>query len=91
MSENKVTPFEDRCNILSELWMQYRFENHLEDFIQYNDIGLPLAFIVSENLASPNELAKGMINETFDLLMSALKIEDSGFDSIDDVFLEAEI
>jgi hypothetical protein len=88
--DNKETPFDTRCDILAELWMQYRFEQHLEDYVKYNDLGLPLAFLVSEELVKPADLAKAMINETFDLLMAALHIEDTGFESIDDVFVAGE-
>lgn len=81
------TTFENKCNILAELWMDYRTDDQFKDFLEYNDIGLPLAFLIAENLVSPHELAKSMINETFDLLLAALDREDGGFESLDDVFV----
>lgn len=89
MSEEQTTTFDNKCDILADLWMQYRFEKQFEDFISYNDIGLPMAFMVSEELVRPNELAKSMIEETFELLLISLKVKDEGYESLDDVFLAA--
>ena len=87
MADNNSTTFENKCTILSDLWMQYRFEKQFEDFVQYNDIGLPLAFLIDEELVKPNPTAKAMIEETFELLLTALKIEDAGFDSLDELLV----
>ena len=84
MSEEKTT-FAMKCKILGDLWMQYRFEKQFEDFVLYNDLGLPLAFMASEDLVKPGTLAKDMINETFDLLLASLKIIDDGYESLDEV------
>lgn len=85
--ENKETPFDIKCDILSELWMEYRSDDQFKDFVDYNDLGLPLAFAVSEKLVIPNEPAIAMINETFVILLATLEIEDQGFDSLDDLLL----
>jgi hypothetical protein len=82
-----MTSFENKCDILSELWMNYRFDKKFEDFVDYNDIGLPLAFLVSEDLVKPSALAKSMLEETFSLLVASLEVEDTGFDSLDDMFV----
>lgn len=81
------TTFENKCGILGELWMSYRADPEFQDFISYNDLGLPLGFLVSENLVRPNDLAKNMVDETFDLLLAAMSIEDEGFESLEDVFV----
>jgi hypothetical protein len=87
MSDNKETTFEDRCNILGELWIDYRDEDDLQDFISYNDLGLPLAFAVAEDLVKPSARAVEMINESFELLLAALEIDDAGFTNFDDLML----
>ena len=86
MEENK-TSFENKCEILSDLWMNYRFDKKFEDFTDYNDVGLPLSFLISEDLVKPSLMAKSMVEETFDVLLAALKIEDQGYDSLDDLFV----
>jgi len=79
--------FDNKCAVLSDLWMQYRFDKQFEDFVSYNDIGLPLAFLVSEELVKPNPQAKSMVEETYDLLLAALDKEDGDFESFDDLML----
>lgn len=85
--EQQKTTFENKCLILGDLWMTYRFDSKFADFVEYNDLGLPLAFLVQEELVKPEPLAKSMIVETFDLFLAAMGVEDSGFESLDDVFV----
>ena len=42
-----TTDFSKRCEILSDLWMNYRTDEQLTDFIEYNDMGLPLAYFIN--------------------------------------------
>lgn len=82
------TPFETRCEILAEMWLEHKSEQGLEDFISYNDIGLPLAFCAAEDMATITEKGKRFINETFELLLTTLEIEeDAGYESFDDLML----
>jgi len=86
--ENKSTSFETKCEILSDLWIVYRKDTQFKDFIEYNDIGLPLAFAASEDMIALNERGKLFITEAFDLLLASLDIkEDTGFDSLDDLLV----
>lgn len=86
MSSEQETPFSDKCAILSELWMDYRQDEQFKDFIEYNDLGLPLAYAVYTEMVEPKDLSVKMINETFDVLLSGLGYEkDEGFETLDDV------
>lgn len=87
-----MTEFDTRCSILADLWMNYRGDEGFESFIEYNDLGLPLAYLISSNIVKPNaELATGFINETFELLMAALELEeDFGFASLDEMLNSIE-
>jgi hypothetical protein len=88
MSDNKETPFEIKCNILAELWMNYRDDSDFKDFVDYNDVGLPAAWLLAEDIVSVTERITPMIEETFLLLMAALDIEeDTGFESLDDMLV----
>ena len=88
--DNNKTDFSTKCEILTELWMDYRGDEEFQDFIDYNDIGLPLAFIISNELAKVTDAGQGLIEETWDLLLSALDLEDTGFESLDDILGLAE-
>ena len=88
MEDKKETPFETKCDILADLWMNYRSDDEFQEFSTYNDVGLPSAWLVSEDLCTPTERLKSMISETFMLLLKALEIEsDTGFDSLDDLLV----
>ena len=90
MSDTTTTPFSSKASILAELWMNHRQDEEFRDFIEYNDLGLPLAYAVAENVVSVSDKAKLFIEETFDVFLAGLEIEDSGFDSLDEVLDLAE-
>lgn len=82
-----LTNFESMCSILSELWMDYKSDKSFKDFIQYNDIGLPIAFLIDNELVEPTELAKAYVYETWDIFLSALEVkEDIGWESLEELF-----
>lgn len=88
MPDNEeTTTFENKCNILSDLWLDYRSEPDFKDFVSYNDLGLPLGFLISEKVVTPNARAIDMIEETFVLLLATLEVEDTGFDTLDDLMV----
>jgi hypothetical protein len=72
--------------ILADLWMNYRLDDEFKDFFEYNDLGLPLSYAIANNIVEKTATAETMINETFELLLSALEEpDDMGFDSLDDL------
>jgi hypothetical protein len=79
------TTFSDKAQILSELWMDYRLDPDFKDFVEYNDLGLPLAYAIANGIVQSNEIADRFVEETFDLLLSGLGIEDTGFESLLDL------
>lgn len=81
-----ATPLFSRAQILADLWMNYRDDEDFLDFVEYNDLGLPLSYALANNIVQETELLANLINETFDLFLAALEVdEDTGFDSIDDL------
>ena len=89
MSEEQATHYSDKVSILADLWMTYRNEPDFEDFIAYNDISLPLAYCINNGIVTTTPLAETFINESFDLLLGALEIEqDEGYLSLDDLLME---
>ena len=65
--------------------MNYRHDEAFSDFVEYNDLGLPLSYIYAEELATPTEKGRLYVDETFDLLLEALGREDSGYESLDEL------
>lgn len=79
------TTLENKTQILSQLWLEYRDDEEFTDFIEYNDLGLPLAYAVSTDIVKITTQAERMIGESFDLLLSGLGIEDTGFEDLEEV------
>jgi hypothetical protein len=87
MSDTPTNHFSRQCEILADLWLNHKGDEQLADFIEYNDIGLPLAYAFAEDLAKPTELATKYITETYSLLVEALGLTDSEeWESIDEMF-----
>ena len=82
-----MTDFSNICTILAELWMDYRDDEEFLDFIEYNDLGLPLAYAVQGSLIKTlNPAGEALIAETWDLFLAGLGIEeDTGFETLGDV------
>lgn len=90
MSDNITTPFSNKASILAELWMNYRDDDNFRDFIEYNDLGLPLAYAIAENIVSVSDKAKLFIEETFDVFLAGMEIEDTGFETLDSLLSQSE-
>ena len=82
-----MTDFLTKSNILADLWINYRGDEQFEDFIEYNDIGLPLAYFISNDLVTlKGPISETYITETFELLLAAMEIhEDTGFNSLNEI------
>jgi hypothetical protein len=91
MSDTPTNHFSRQCEILADLWLNHKGDEQLADFIEYNDIGLPLAYAFAEDLAKPTELATKYITETYALLVEALDLNpDLEYESLDDMFSESK-
>ena len=85
------TPFAVKCEILSELWMDYRDDENFDDLFNYGDLAFPLAYAVTNDIIESNESVEKFIVEVFDLLVSSMGLEDTGFEDLDDIFLVGDI
>jgi hypothetical protein len=85
MTEDTTTPFSNKCQILGELWLRYRDEPEFEDFLEYNDLGLPIAYAIANNIVKSTEMAEKFVDESFDLLLASLQVEDEDWDNLDEL------
>jgi hypothetical protein len=85
------TTIDNKCNILAELWMDYRDDVNFDDFINYADLGLPLAYAISNEIVKLTPQAEKFITEAFDLLVASMGLEDTGFETLDDIFMEGDL
>lgn len=86
-----VTDFTKVCEILGVLYANYKEDEEFKDFIDFNDLGLPLAYFASERLCEVSDDGARYIMETWLLFLKGLGLEDTGvWDNLEDVFESAE-
>lgn len=84
------TNFENKVGILADLWINYKSDEEFEDFIEYNDIGLPLAYFIQTELVKPTDTCNMYIEETFVLLCAALELNPEGeYETLNEMFDKA--
>jgi hypothetical protein len=67
--------------------MDYREDEEFTDFIDYNDLGLPLGYMFASGIITvPTDKAETLVSETFDLFLGSMNIKDTGFETLADVF-----
>jgi len=76
------TTFSNKVAILADLWIGYGQDESFEDFFQYNDLGLPLAYALDNEIVVANDKTNSFIEETFALFLAGLEQEDTGFESL---------
>jgi len=90
MSDTPTNHFFSRCQILGQLWLSYRADEQFKDFVEYNDLGLPLGYAFANGIAKETEIAEKYINETYELLAEALGVSDTTeFDSLEQMLDES--
>jgi hypothetical protein len=72
------------------LWLNYRSDEQFQDFIEYNDLGLPIAYAIDNSIVKSTEMAQRFVEESFDLFLASLDVEDTGFENLDDLLNIAE-
>jgi hypothetical protein len=70
--------------------LSYRADEQFKDFVEYNDLGLPLGYAFANGIAKETEIAEKYINETYELLAEALGVSDTTeFDSLEQMLDES--
>jgi hypothetical protein len=78
-------PSADKAAILSQFWMEFRDDEALREFVEFNDMGLPLAFFVASGIVQETPMAEEYISETFNLFLIALEIEEAELEGVDNL------
>jgi hypothetical protein len=80
---------DSKIEIIVEFTHRYLGDKRFKTFFDYNNIGIPLALAVNEELCSLNSGGIKIIEETYNLLCFELNINNNiSFDSIEDFFDE---
>ncbi len=71
-----MVDFETLCKILGELYTNYRDSKDFKTFIEFNDLGLPLAFLTREGLiVELSDDGRRYVIDTFDMFIGSLKVD----------------
>jgi hypothetical protein len=72
-----VTDFLTQCVILGQLYEGYKDQKDFKAFIEFNDLGLPLAYLTSQGLVvEVSDDGKRYIFETFEMFLESIKLTE---------------
>ena len=82
--------FADKSGMLAQLWLEFKEDKDFSAFIEYNDIGLPLAYCHANGLVREvSDLGEQYIEETVDMFFKLLEITEEEVDAMEDQSLGA--
>jgi hypothetical protein len=86
-----INEMDRKIGVLADLYLNYRDEDQFKEFADYNDIGLPIAHLVHTGLCNMNREAEVYVEETYDLLISAMGVDpELDYQTIDDMLESME-
>jgi hypothetical protein len=72
-----MTDFPTQCVILGELYENYKEEKNFKAFIEYNDLGLPLAYLTAQGLiVEVSDDGRRYITDTFEMFLESIKLSE---------------
>lgn len=77
-----------KAEILVEFLKRKADKEIYDDFFAFNDLGLPLAVVIANDLCDLNEKGVSILNETYISLLVELDIEDlrKEYNNLDEIF-----
>ena len=98
--ESIMQNLENKCRILSDLWIHNKNEEKEEDFVEeydlyelirYADLSLPLAYLINAELVTPKEESIKLIDEAYDILVEFLDLDaNEDFETFQQIVNELE-
>jgi hypothetical protein len=86
------TDFSIKCEILAEVHLEATWNIDLNDFREYNDLGLPLAYSFHMGLIELKEGAESYIEDTWDSLCQMLGVDkEDEFENADDMLSKSPV
>ena len=70
----------EKAEIIFEFINGYRDEESFQDFFNYNDLGVPMAVMIVNDLVILNESGVNVLNETWENLCENLNDADPDYD-----------
>ena len=75
----------DKAGIVGQLWIEFRADEDFSAFMEYNDIGCPMAYMVAEGIVKElSPVGEEMLEETFKMLLTLLEITEEEVDGLEE-------
>ncbi len=72
-----MTDFVTQCVILGELYENYKEEKDFKAFIEYNDLGLPLAYLTAQGLVvEVSDDGRRYVLDTFEMFIKSINLTE---------------
>ena len=73
----------DKAGVIGQLWIEFRNDEDFSAFMEYNDLGCPLAYMVAEGIVKElTPLGEDMIDETFKMFLDLLEVTEEEIDEV---------
>jgi len=80
--------FADKTGILGQLWIDFRDDDNFSAFMDYNDIGVPMAYYLAEGLINGlTPLGEQYVEESLDMMFKLLEITEAEVDGLEEINL----
>lgn len=80
--------FADKAGILGQLWIEFRNDEDFSAFMEYNDIGCPMAYMVAEGIVKElTPLGEEMLDETFKMFLTLIEVTEEEVDELPEINL----
>lgn len=80
--------FADKAGILGQLWIEFRNDEDFEAFMEYNDIGCPMAYMVAEGIVKElTPLGEEMLTETFKMFITLIDVTEEEIEQLPEINL----
>ena len=85
-STNHKTPLENKAQIVVEFIQDYKDDEEYEEFFEYNDLGIPLAIAITQDMAYLTDSGSNVFEETWARLCDLFDADVSdSYESIDEL------
>jgi hypothetical protein len=80
--------FADKAGVIGQLWIEFRNDEDFTAFMEYNDLGCPLGYMIAEGIVKEvTPLGEEMVSETYKMLLELLDVTEEDFEVLDEINL----
>jgi hypothetical protein len=74
----------DKAGVVGQLWIEFRNDEDFDHFMEYNDIGCPMGYMLAEGIVKElTPLGEEMLEETFKMFLSLINISEEEVDGLE--------